>query len=101
MSDPYRVRREVGRHVRPSTPDKTATLPVSIEQSGGETVAVADAGTADPRTPDNAQTNITVHARSGLGQLTADLQVHSLLEELIEEVRMLRSLSEEVLRRKD
>jgi hypothetical protein len=35
-----------------------------------------------------------MHAVTGSGQLTADLQGHSLLEELLEEVRVIRSYLE-------
>lgn len=50
--------------------------------------------TTKGRTVAGKVTQIQMHAVTGSGQLTADLQGHSLLEELLEEVRVIRSYLE-------
>lgn len=86
------------RH-RPPEDEKAPVVQVTDSASASRTT-VTTVG-VQGRDPGGAKEDVRIHARAGYGQLTTDLQTHSLLEELLEEVRMLRALSEEVLRRKD
>ena len=99
MSKFYRTRPERGRHVPPPEPGVTPVTVVQIQGADG-TLAVEDSTSADPTSPDGVSVGLAVHSRAGLGQLTADLQVHSLLEELLEELRVIRKFVEAADRRK-
>lgn len=86
------------RH-RPPEDEKSPEVQVTDSASASRTTVTTVE--VQGRDPDESKKTVRLHARAGYGQLAADLQTHSLLEELLEEVRMLRALSEEVLRRKD
>ena len=91
MSNPYRSNPEVGRHVRPSTPDVAGPEKVIIDgQNPDNTLSVSDGAAANPLTADGIRSNQTIHSR-GFGQLSADLNTHSLLEEVLEELRAIRT----------
>lgn len=52
---------------------------------------LADVGTAKGVAPDGTTRPLELHAKSGMGQLTTDLMTHSLLEEVLVELRSIRA----------
>ena len=91
MTDPYRQRSYLGRHVRPSAPD--APTPTDVNISGaddGVQVAADIVGPVEGQTPDGTSVPLALHRVHSNGQLTVDELTHNLLDCLLVELRQMR-----------
>lgn len=82
------------RFKRPPRLETADVEDVALVRVSDDVVLKADVGTATGTTVDGSVKSIEMHEVEGMGQLTADLTVHSLLEEVLVELRVLRRYME-------
>lgn len=73
---------------------------VTIGAVNSDVVVNADVGATKGTTVDGSVKSIEMHEVEGMGQLTADLTTHSLLEEVLIELRTIRRYMEQSTKEK-